>query len=162
MKSLQQKPQDRINPASRHRRQDRTAEPAHDTIPQGQNPSHLPSGPRARSLRQTVVRQIQQSQGNAAVQRALLDRVDRQPEEPPTSTAPTPAPEPAAEPGATPTELSSGGSSVRVTPGTVDISGGMVNVNAAFTRAAGVLQADTLIANTVVGSTYTPGAGNVY
>ena len=37
----------------------------------------------------------------------------------------------------------------------------MVTVDAGMTRVSGVLQADTLIANTVVGSAYTPGPGNI-
>jgi hypothetical protein len=91
----------------------------------------------------------------------LSDRVDRQPEEQAPSTTPTDTTTTGAEPGTTPTEISSGGASVRVTPGTVDISGGMVNIDAAYVRAAGVMQTDTLIANNVVGSTYTPGVGNL-
>lgn len=44
----------------------------------------------------------------------------------------------------------------------VSISAGMVKVDAGMSKFSGVVQCDTLIATTVVGSTYTPGAGNVW
>lgn len=37
----------------------------------------------------------------------------------------------------------------------------MVNVSAAMAQFSGVLRSDTLVTNTVVASTYTPGAGNL-
>ena len=45
---------------------------------------------------------------------------------------------------------------------TVDVSASMVNVSAGMSKFSGVVQCDTLIATTVVGSTYTPGAGNIW
>ena len=45
---------------------------------------------------------------------------------------------------------------------TVDVSAGMVNVNAGMSKFSGVVQCDTFIATTVVGTTYTPGAGNIW
>jgi phage baseplate assembly protein gpV len=55
-------------------------------------------------------------------------------------------------------------SSAKVTlnASTVEISAGMVTVNAGMSRFSGVVQADTLIANSVVGANYTPGAGNIW
>lgn len=44
----------------------------------------------------------------------------------------------------------------------VDVSAGMVNVDSAMARFSGVVQCQTLITTTVVSSTYTPGAGNVW
>jgi hypothetical protein len=44
----------------------------------------------------------------------------------------------------------------------VEINASIVTVNAAMARFSGVVQADTLIANSVVASSYTPGAGNVW
>lgn len=44
----------------------------------------------------------------------------------------------------------------------VEITAGMVTVNAGMSRFNGVVQADTVIANAVVGSSYTPGAGNIW
>jgi len=116
----------------------------------------LPDGSAARSLRRQAVRQIQASRGNAFVQRALASPVLRQEEGAPSSPAPGPS-----ETGA-PTELSADGSVVRVGAGGVEIQGGMVNVDAAMTRVSGVLNTDTLVAQSVVSSSYTPGAGNVW
>jgi uncharacterized protein involved in type VI secretion and phage assembly len=45
---------------------------------------------------------------------------------------------------------------------TIDVSAGMVNVNAGMSKFSGVVQCDTIIATTVVGTTYTPGAGNIW
>lgn len=44
----------------------------------------------------------------------------------------------------------------------LEISAGMVTVNAGTAKFSGVIQADTLIANSVVASSYTPGAGNIW
>lgn len=45
---------------------------------------------------------------------------------------------------------------------TVEISAGSVTVNAGMTRCSGVVQADTVVASSVVGASYTPGAGNIW
>ena len=42
------------------------------------------------------------------------------------------------------------------------VSAGMVEVDAGMSRFSGVVQCDTLIANSVVAASYTPGAGNVW
>jgi uncharacterized protein involved in type VI secretion and phage assembly len=44
----------------------------------------------------------------------------------------------------------------------VAISASNVQVDAAMSRFSGVVQADTVIANAVVGTSYTPGAGNIW
>ncbi len=44
----------------------------------------------------------------------------------------------------------------------VAVSAGMVKVDAAMSRFSGVVQADTVIANSVVSASYTPGAGNIW
>jgi uncharacterized protein involved in type VI secretion and phage assembly len=44
----------------------------------------------------------------------------------------------------------------------VEISAGMINVTAGMSKFSGVVQCDTLISNTVVSATYTPGAGNIW
>jgi uncharacterized protein involved in type VI secretion and phage assembly len=51
---------------------------------------------------------------------------------------------------------------VKVQAATVKVSAGMVTVDAGMSKFSGVVQADTLIATTVVASTYTPGAGNIW
>jgi hypothetical protein len=45
---------------------------------------------------------------------------------------------------------------------TVDVSAGQVNVTAGMSKFSGVVQADTVIANSVVANSYTPGAGNTW
>ena len=45
---------------------------------------------------------------------------------------------------------------------TVEVSAGMVTVNAGMSKFSGVVQADTVISNTVISSAYTPGAGNIW
>ena len=45
--------------------------------------------------------------------------------------------------------------------GTVTIRGGRIALEAAIVK-AGVIQCDTIIATSVVGTNYTPGAGNVW
>ena len=51
---------------------------------------------------------------------------------------------------------------VSITASTVEVSAGSVTVNAATSKFSGVVQADTVIANSVVGTSYTPGAGNMW
>jgi uncharacterized protein involved in type VI secretion and phage assembly len=49
---------------------------------------------------------------------------------------------------------------VTVNASTVEINAGMVTVNAGMAKFSGVVQCDTLISNSVIGASYTPGAGN--
>ncbi len=51
---------------------------------------------------------------------------------------------------------------VTVNAGTVEVSAGMVTVNAGMSKFSGVVQCDTLITNSVVSASYTPGAGNIW
>ena len=44
----------------------------------------------------------------------------------------------------------------------VEVTAGQVTVNAGMSRFSGVVQAPTVIANSVVSSSYTPGAGNIW
>jgi len=46
--------------------------------------------------------------------------------------------------------------------GTVTVSAPMVRVEAASAEVSGVLKCDTLIATSVVASSYTPGPGNIW
>ena len=57
---------------------------------------------------------------------------------------------------------------IQVSEDTVEISGTTISINAsgrvevnAATSSFGTIQCDTIVANTVVGSSYTPGAGNI-
>jgi uncharacterized protein involved in type VI secretion and phage assembly len=51
---------------------------------------------------------------------------------------------------------------VSVSASQVQVSAGQVSVSAGMSQFSGVVQCDTLIATTVVGSTYTTGIGNVW
>ena len=53
-------------------------------------------------------------------------------------------------------------STVHVTGSAVTLDAGMVTINAGMVKCSGVLQSDTLITNSVVASSYTPGAGNIW
>lgn len=65
-------------------------------------------------------------------------------------------------------EMSSSGiaitSSVKVSvqASTVEVSASMVKVDSAMSKFSGVVKCDTLISNSVVSSSYTPGAGNIW
>ena len=54
------------------------------------------------------------------------------------------------------------GAKVKVDATMVEVKAGMVKVDAGMSKFSGVVQCDTLIANTTVVTTYTPGAGNVW
>jgi uncharacterized protein involved in type VI secretion and phage assembly len=51
---------------------------------------------------------------------------------------------------------------VSVQASSVDVTAGMVKVDAAMSKFSGVVKCDTLITNAVVSTSYTPGAGNVW
>jgi uncharacterized protein involved in type VI secretion and phage assembly len=51
---------------------------------------------------------------------------------------------------------------VTVNASLVEISASMVTVNAGMSKFSGVVQADTVISNSVVSASYTPGAGNIW
>jgi uncharacterized protein involved in type VI secretion and phage assembly len=44
----------------------------------------------------------------------------------------------------------------------VEVSASMVKVSAGMSAFSGVVQADTVITNTIIAATYTPGAGNIW
>lgn len=54
------------------------------------------------------------------------------------------------------------GAKVTVSASTLEVSAGMVTVNAGMSKFSGVVQADTIITNSVVSASYTPGAGNIW
>lgn len=51
---------------------------------------------------------------------------------------------------------------VTVQAGQVAVSAGMVQVDAGMSKFSGVVQCDTLISNSVISASYTPGAGNIW
>jgi hypothetical protein len=51
---------------------------------------------------------------------------------------------------------------VKIKASSLEISAGEVKINTGVTKASGVVKCDTLITNSVVSSSYTPGAGNIW
>jgi uncharacterized protein involved in type VI secretion and phage assembly len=51
---------------------------------------------------------------------------------------------------------------VSISCSTAEITAGMLTVNAGISKFSGVVQADTVITNSVVSASYTPGAGNIW
>lgn len=51
---------------------------------------------------------------------------------------------------------------VTINASQVEVSAGMVTVNAGMSKFSGVVQADTVISNSVISASYTPGAGNIW
>lgn len=51
---------------------------------------------------------------------------------------------------------------VTINASVVEVNSGMINVNAGMSKFSGVVQCDTLISNSVVSASYTPGAGNIF
>ena len=51
---------------------------------------------------------------------------------------------------------------VKIEGATVEVTAASVQVDAGISKFSGVVQADTVIANSVVGTSYTPGAGNIW
>jgi uncharacterized protein involved in type VI secretion and phage assembly len=51
---------------------------------------------------------------------------------------------------------------VTINAGTMAISAGMVTVDAGMSKFSGAVKADTVLSNSVVSSSYTPGAGNIW
>ncbi|MDT7605400.1 MAG: hypothetical protein QOF61_3397, partial [Acidobacteriota bacterium] len=51
---------------------------------------------------------------------------------------------------------------VTINASQVAVSAGMVTVDAGMSKFSGVVQCDTLISNSVVSASYTPGAGNIW
>lgn len=51
---------------------------------------------------------------------------------------------------------------VKVQATMVEISASMVTVNAGMSKFSGVVQADSIITNSVISASYTPGAGNIW
>jgi uncharacterized protein involved in type VI secretion and phage assembly len=50
---------------------------------------------------------------------------------------------------------------VVINASTAEVNAGMLQVNAGIAKFSGVVQCDTLISNSVISSSYTPGAGNI-
>ncbi len=56
----------------------------------------------------------------------------------------------------------SAASKVAINASKVEVTAGMVTVNAGMSKFSGAVQADSVITNSVIGTSYTPGAGNIW
>ena len=110
-------------------------------------------GRASQALRQSAVLQMQRLHGNNFVQRNPWF-------EPMSGDAATAAPGETAA--AAPSQIEGPGASVSVANGVAEVNAPMVTVNAPMVRVSGILQSDTLITNSVISSSYTPGAGNIW
>lgn len=54
------------------------------------------------------------------------------------------------------------GADTAMTSSKLTVNASEVDINAGMSKASGTVQCDTIIANSVVGSSYTPGAGNIW
>jgi len=54
------------------------------------------------------------------------------------------------------------GSKLTIEASQIEVTAAMVQVNAAMSKFSGIVQCDTLITNSVVSASYTPGAGNIW
>ena len=54
------------------------------------------------------------------------------------------------------------GAKLQIHAGSVNVAAGILTVDAGTSKFSGVVQCDTLITNSVVSSSYTPGAGNIW
>jgi len=50
---------------------------------------------------------------------------------------------------------------VTINASSVEVSAGMITVNSGLSRFSGVVQADTVICNSIISASYSPGAGNI-
>ena len=53
-------------------------------------------------------------------------------------------------------------SKVKVEAATVEVTAGMVTVDTAMAKFSGIVKCETLIATSVISTSYTPGAGNIW
>ena len=110
----------------------------------GQIPDHVTT----RARRRQAILQLQRSRGNNFVMRQVMPSLMRQEHE-------------ATDEATTPSEISSNGNRVSTVGGVTVDSAGIINLNSAVIRTSGLLQAGTIIADSIIASSYSPGAGNV-
>lgn len=64
--------------------------------------------------------------------------------------------------GAGPEGADAVGGGTEINDTTVRVNAGTIDLNAPIVRVSGIVQADTIVADSVVASSYTPGAGNIW
>jgi hypothetical protein len=99
---------------------------------------------------------LQRLAGNVAVQRAAAAGAEV------AEAAPVAPPAPAGPAAAGPAAAVGGGNTLGDGTGAVSINGPTVAVHSPMMQVDGIVRAQTVIADSVVASNYTPGAGNVW
>jgi hypothetical protein len=51
---------------------------------------------------------------------------------------------------------------LRLEASSIDLTASLITLNAGMVRSSGVINCDTIVARSVVGASYTPGAGNIW
>jgi hypothetical protein len=107
---------------------------------------------------------LQRSAGNAAVASLVgsAPPVQRTVTVGEITTVATPDEEGARDPGTDQAAAESTHGAVMVIGGATEINGSPIRLNSPMVEAQGVLRAETIIADNVIGSNYTPGAGNTW
>ncbi len=98
-----------------------------------------------------ILQSLQRQVGN----RAVVERLGIQRDAP---AGPDDAPVDAGAP----TDDASGGSRQVISADTIELTAGRIDINAPLTRVNGTIQPDTLVTDTVISSSYSPGAGNTW
>jgi hypothetical protein len=98
---------------------------------------------------------MQQRQGNGFVQRYLAKRGREGVQRLPDIQAQE-------EEQARSTSIGDGSAKVSAAGGTVEADGSMIKLNAPTVEAGSTLRTGTLVADTIIASNYTPGAGNIW
>lgn len=125
-------------------------------------PGQMPSGIGTRAMRQANVLQMQRTLGNAAVQRMMASDVQREVTIDEMTTSVDTAGGGTGGGAAAGTQIGDGSASISAESGVVKINAGRVEVNSPMTEHTGVDKSSTVITDSVVATSYTPGAGNVW
>lgn len=152
MRDYQTKPQD-DHDHLQHRHQPEQQTP----------PAHAPRLVANPVQRQAQILQMQRTHGNKFVQRML----QRDPDNAADADAPAAPASDVAVPdgggaGGGGTQIGDGSVTLNATGGVLQIGATMIQADAAISNFSGIMRGTTLIADSVVASNYTPGAGNVY
>ncbi len=102
--------------------------------------SRLPAGAGARGIRQAAALRLQRQLGNRIARQAIQRQEDDV---------------------ANPDKIGDDSTAVTARGGIVSVDAGMMNVRTPMAQFDGIIRATTIIADNVIGSSYTPGAGNI-
>lgn len=130
----------------------------HDALQQKAKPANQTQAVGQPRTAASQILRLQRTHGNAFVRRMLQREITM--DEMTTSAGADS--DTAGAGGAGANSIGDGSASITAENGVVTIDAAMVNVNAAMTQHSGVDKSDTVITNSVVASSYSPGAGNIW